>query len=176
LMRLIERFKPSRIASVHGSWDRASAGIFSDPHTVSAGARAAATAAHPGDKAAATAATSALQSAADTRTRDDQKLALAMAGSIDASGFGRAVQGNKLHGTPTTGWGGGTPGGTSLGGWGPQDITEGRATDRRSMTVITVEVATNTPSTDLKGPAEASRRAELASYRDVIQNIFLGPP
>jgi hypothetical protein len=44
------------------------------------------------------------------------------------------------------------------------------------MSVITVEVATNTRSTDLRGTAATARAAELASYRDVIQDIFLGPP
>jgi hypothetical protein len=167
LMRLIERFRPSRIASVHGSTTRDAAGIFSDAHTVSAGALA---------RAADPTAAAALQAAASARTASDQALALAMAGDMARRGFGRGVQGNHLGGTPTTGWSGAIPGGTSLGGWGPQDITEGRATDRPSMSVITVEVATNTRSTDLRGAAATARSAELASYRDVIQEIFLGRP
>ena len=167
LMRLIERFRPSRIASVHGSTTRDAAGIFSDAHTVSAGARA---------RAADPAAAAALQAAASARTAGDQALALAMAGDMARRGFGRGVQGNHLGGTPTTGWSGAIPGGTSLGGWGPQDVTEGRTTDRPSMSVITVEVATNTRSTDLRGAAATARGAELASYRDVIQDIFLGRP
>lgn len=167
LMRLIERFRPSRIASVHGSTTRDAAGIFSDAHTVSAGALA---------RAADPAATAALQAAAAARTAGDQALALAMAGDMARRGFGRGVQGNHLGGTPTTGWSGAIPGGTSLGGWGPQDVTEGRTTDRPSMSVITVEVATNARSTDLRGAAATARGAELASYRDVIQDIFLGRP
>ncbi|MEZ2295995.1 DUF4157 domain-containing protein [Variovorax sp. RCC_210] len=167
LMRLIERFRPSRIASVHGSSTRDAAGIFSDAHTVSAGALA---------RAADPTAATALQAAASARTASDQALALAMAGDMARRGFGRGVQGNHLGGTPTTGWSGAIPGGTSLGGWGPQDITEGRATDRPSMSVITVEVATNTRSTDLRGAAATARSAELASYRDVIREIFLGRP
>ena len=176
LMRLIERFRPSRVASVHGSFDRGAAGVFSDAHTVSGSARARAVAAHPGDPAAAAVAVAALETAAGARTRSDQAMALSMARTMDASGFGRAVLGNRLHGTPTSGWSGSVPGGTSFGAWGPQDITEGRATDRPSMTVLTIEVATNIRSTDLAGVSAANRRAELASYRDVIQNIFLGPP
>lgn len=167
LMRLVERFRPSRIASVHGSTTRGAAGIFSDAHTVSAGALA---------RAADPAAAAALQAAASARTAGDRALALAMAHDMARRGFGRGVQGNHLGGTPTTGWSGEIPGGTSLGGWGPQDITEGRTTDRPSMSVITVEVATNTRSTDLGGAAATARRAELASYRDVVQDIFLGPP
>lgn len=176
LMRLIERFRPSRVASVHGTWDRGAAGIFSDAHTVSAQARARAIAAHLGDPVGMVAALVALKTAAAGRTDDDEALALSMARAMDAAGFDRSVRGNQLGSTPTAGWSGSVPGGTSFGGWGPQDITEGRATDRPSMTVLTVEVATNTRSTDFSGAAEARRRAELASYRDVIQDIFLGPP
>lgn len=167
LMRLIERFRPSRIASVHGSSTRSAAGIFSDAHTVSAAARA---------RAGGTAGAAVLETLAAARTASDQSLALSMARDMTRRGFGRGVQGNHLGGTPTTGWSGAIPGGTSLGGWGPQDITEGRATDRPSMSIITVEVATNTRSTDLRGTAATARAAELASYRDVIQDIFLGPP
>jgi len=167
LMRLIERFRPSRIASVHGSTTRSAAGIFSDAHTVSAAARA---------RAGGAAGAAALETLAAARTASDQSLALSMARDMTRRGFGRGVQGNHLAGTPTTGWSGAIPGGTSLGGWGPQDITEGRATDRPSMSIITVEVATNTRSTDLRGTAATARAAELASYRDVIQDIFLGPP
>lgn len=167
LIRLVERFRPSRIASVHGSSTRSAAGIFSDAHTVSAAART---------RAGSTAGVALLETLAAARTASDQTLALAMAGDMARRGFGRGVQGNHLGGTPTTGWSGATPGGTSLGGWGPQDITEGRATDRPSMSVITVEVATNTRSSDLRGTAATARAAELASYRDVIQDIFLGPP
>jgi hypothetical protein len=44
------------------------------------------------------------------------------------------------------------------------------------MTVITVEVAVNERSSDFAGKQKTAREAELASYRDVIQSIFLGPP
>jgi len=45
------------------------------------------------------------------------------------------------------------------------------------MTIITVEVATNSRSTDFKKPADqAARKVELEAYRDVVQSIFLGPP
>ena len=117
-----------------------------------------------------------METNAIVRSQSDETLALDMARSMNVAGHGRAVRGNKLSGTPTAQYGGSTPGGTSFGGWGPQDVSEGRATDRPSMTVITVEVATNTRSTDFSGSAAARRRLELAAYHDVIQTIFLGPP
>jgi hypothetical protein len=177
LLQLIDRFRPSRIASIHGSTDRASAGIFSDQHTVSRSAKDKAVAAHIGDPIGAGVALAGLEATATNKTQADHDLAIGMAKEMDKQGAGKAVQGNKLSGTPTSGWSGGVPGGTSLGGWGPQDITEGRSTDRPSMTVITVEVATNSRSTDFKKPADqAVRKVELEAYRDVVQSIFLGPP
>ncbi len=170
LMRLIERFRPSRVASVHGSSRRRAAGIFSDTHTVSAHARTAAAG------WAAPVLTTVLEASAAARTQADETLALDMAHAMDAAGHGRAVRGNQLSTTPTAQWSGGVPGGTSLGEWGPQDVSEGQSTDRPSMTVITVEVATNRRSTDFSGAAAATRRLELAAYGEVIQTIFLGPP
>ncbi len=172
LMRLIERFRPTRVASVHGITRRSSAGIFSDAHTVSANARALAAA----TGSIAPIVTALLEANASQRSQEDETLALDMARAMDTAGHGRAVRGNKLSGTPTAQYGGSTPGGTSFGGWGPQDVSEGRSTDRPSMSVITVEVATNVRSTDLSGSAAARRRLELGAYRDVLQTIFLGPP
>jgi len=172
LMRLIERFRPTRVASVHGIRSRASAGIFSDAHTISANARARAAT----SGLSAPLLTALLEADAAVRSQQDENLALDMARAMDTAGHGRAVRGNRLSGTPTAQYGGSTPGGTSFGGWGPQDISEGRSTDRPSMSVMTVEVATNVRSTDLSGSAAARRRLELGSYRDVIQTIFLGPP
>ncbi len=172
LLRLIERFRPSRIASVHGIKSRSSAGIFSDAHTVSANARSSAAA----FGVFAPALNWILDTNASQRSQADENLALDMARSMNAAGHGRAVRGNHLSGTPTAQYGGDTPKGTSLGGWGPQDISEGRSTDRPSMTVITVEVATNKRSKDLSGNVDDSRLMELAAYRDVIQTIFLGSP
>jgi hypothetical protein len=172
LMRLIERFRPSRIASVHGSSRRSAAGIFSDRNTVSANARAQAASAG----LAAPVAIAVLEASAVAGSQHDENLALDMARAMNTAGHGQAVRGNQLSGTPTAQWSGSVPGGTSFGGWGPRDVSEGRPTDRPSMTVLTVEVATNTRSTDFSGSAAAARRVELAAYRDVIQTIFLGPP
>ncbi len=176
LLRLIERFRPSRIASIHGTWDRKAAGIFTDRHTVSANAQRAATVRHLGDPVGLGLELAAMNVQAGARSASDEALALRMAREMEAQGHGRAVRGNDLGGTPHAQWSGSVPGGTSLGGWGPQDVTEGRATDRPSMSVFTIEVATNQRSTDLSGARQVARRAELAAYRDVIQGIFLGPP
>jgi hypothetical protein len=177
-MRLVERFRPGRICTVHGTNTRESAGVFSDPHSVSRQARGRARAAHPGDPAAAAAAERALQDEAARRTTADESLALRMARGIRDAGHGNAVRGNHLDGRPTREWSGAVPGGTSLGGWGPQDVSEGRGTDRPSMSVITVEVPTNVRSDDLRGNAREARRQELLAFRDVIRDIFLGsnPP
>jgi hypothetical protein len=177
LLNLIERFRPSRIVSVHGSFDRGAAGLFSDPHTVTKAAKDKARAAHPGDPKAADAAVAALEAAAAAKTKADHDLVIAGAKEMAKRGAGEAVKGNQLSGTPTSGWSGEVPGGTSLGGWAPSDISEGRTTDRPSMTLITVEVAENKRSTDFKKEADqAKRKTELAAYRDVIQEMFLGPP
>src|SRR5262249_22283835 len=35
LMELIDRFHPSRLISIHGTWESSAAGIFADPHFLS---------------------------------------------------------------------------------------------------------------------------------------------
>jgi hypothetical protein len=164
LMELIERFRPSRIASVHATWDKPKAGIFSDPHTVSAAAKAKAGAAG----------TPALEAAAKTKTRDDEALAIKMA--TEAEKKGAKVPGNKLSsGTPNPGWSAPTPGGTSMGGWGPSDVTEGKPTDRGSISVITVEVSGDEDSSKSTAAAKPGRLKEFEALRDVLRDIFLGP-
>lgn len=175
LIRLIDRFQPSRICTVHGTHDRNAAGVFSDRHTVSAGARARARAGNP-DPAAAAAAEASLDQNAATRTAADSAMAIEMARGIRTAGQDNAVRGNQLSRTPTSGWSGEVPGGTSLGGWGPRDVSEGGAGDRPSISVITVEVPENHRSTDRTGRAAEARRLELLAFRDVIRDIFLGPP
>ncbi|HKP76470.1 MAG TPA: hypothetical protein VJT67_13160, partial [Longimicrobiaceae bacterium] len=166
LMQLIERFRPTRIASVHATWDKPKAGIFSDPHTVSAAAKA----------KAGKAGEAALIAAADKKTKDDEALAIKMATEADKQGA--KVPGNKLSsGTPNPGWQAPTPGGTSMGGWGPSDVTEGKPSDRGSMTVITVEVSGDEDSSKSAGAAaKAARIKEFEALRDVLRDIFLGPP
>jgi hypothetical protein len=175
LLRLIERFRPARICTVHGTQARATAGVFSDLHTVSTQARQRARDAHPGDPAAADAAERALVAEAARRTAADQHLALHMARAVGDAGHADAVRGNHLDRTPTCTWPGDVGGGTSLGAWGPQDISEGGAADRASISILTVEVPGNVRSLDLQGSAREARRQELLAFCDVIREVFLGP-
>lgn len=176
LMRLVERFRPARICTVHGTQTRGNAGVFCDPHTVSAQARQRARAAHlPDDPATAAAAERALLAEAARRTAADQQLALDMARAIREAGHADAVRGNGLDRTPVCTWPGDMAGGTSLGAWGAQDVCEGGAADRPSIGILTVEVPGNVRSSDLQGSAREARRHELLAFRDAIRDVFLGP-
>ena len=177
LIHLIERFRPSRICSVHGARSRSMAGVFSDPHTVSKNARKRVESAHKGDKGTAKEKLGELDQAARERGLADEQMAIRMARGIEKAGEGDAVKGNKLASKkPTAMWSGSVKKGTSLGGWGPQDISEGGPADRPSMTVITVEVPTNKRSDEMGSAKEqAARRKELMAFSDVIRDIFLGP-
>lgn len=166
LLELIDRFRPSRIASVHSFRPspplirgKAAAGIFADPHTVPKGASAAD------------------QSAAKAASAEDAALALRMAQK--AAQGGAHVPGNWLgssHPESLYGAAGHQPG-TSLGGWAPQAITEHGPQDRPAMTIITVEVEHFHPSSAETTPAkQAERLHELEAHRIALQEIFLGPP
>lgn len=121
-MELIERFRPSRIASVHATGSRSKVGIFADPHTRAAGASAQ-------ERADAAAASSA-----------DEALAIAMGDSARAAGAS-VIQ------TPTYP-GGAHSTGVSLGGWGPRPVAEGTPHDRPSMTVVTMELSRDHATAD----------------------------
>ena len=163
LMNVFERFRPSRVASVHGTFDLAKPGVFTDPRTVSKGALAASKS--PKD----------LEKAAKTASDQDRDLALDMA--REAKKGGANVAGNKLGSAKeNTGFEQADPVGISLGGYGPQDVTEGKATDRPSMTTITMETGGNERSEEFKGAARVAREKELASLRDVLLFIFLRAP
>lgn len=114
LLHLIDRFRPSRIASVHAIARTSRAGIYADPHTRSAGASA--------DELADAAAA----------TQADEALAEAM-------GETARSEGATIRDTPTYPGGAHDPG-VSLGGWAPRPIAEGGPHDRPSMTVITMEL------------------------------------
>ena len=145
LMNVFERFRPSRVASVHGTFDLAKAGVFTDPRGTAA------------------------------ETKQDRDLALTMA--REAQKGGANVAGNKLGSAKeNTGFEQADPVGISLGGYGPQDVTEGKATDRPSMTTITMETGGNERSSEFKGAAKLAREKELASLRDVLLFIFLRAP
>ncbi len=73
-------------------------------------------------------------------------------------------------------WSGGTPGGTSLGGWGPGAVNEGRETDRPGAIVITVEIRRGHRSDDPDTADPEERLLEIEAHRDALRDIFLGPP
>ncbi len=158
LLRLIERWRPSRTASVHATWDRSKGGVFTDPRMVSAGASGAA-------------------KQDDAATAADRKLAFDMA--LEAQKRGGRVGGNRLDkglkgfvdDFPAP-----KPVGVSFGGYGPQDVNEGKATDRPSMTVITMEVAGNDESDKTPDKQRAARITELKALRDVLLFLFLEVP
>lgn len=163
LLELIDRFKPSRIASVHATRPekgKDASGIYADPKTN--------------------------ESSIALGVDDDAKLAIRMA--EHAKKGGASVVGNALDSKPTALYPLDAPfaskgkpqtrktdEGTSLGGWGTTAIKDGRP----AMTVITIEVRTSNPSLvpkedeSLRDPA---RLKELQAHAISIQEIFLGPP
>jgi hypothetical protein len=62
-----------------------------------------------------------------------------------------------------------------MGGWGPSDVTEGKPTDRGSISVITVEVSGDEDSSKSTAAAKPGRLKEFEALRDVLRDIFLGP-
>jgi hypothetical protein len=169
LLHVLERWRPSRLATVHATFDRSKAGVFTDPRTVSKGALEAAKA--QGQS------TADLEAAAKKATAEDRKLAFDMAKEADKRGAN--VKGNQLDkgdafndDFPAP-----RPVGVSMGGYGPQDVTEGKATDRPSMTVITMEVGGNEDSSKETNPKKLEKRmTELRALRDVLLFLFLKAP
>jgi hypothetical protein len=149
LLTLIQRFQPSRIASVHAIKEPERAGVFADPHPSVAGADPK------------------LSARADA-------LSLAMARRV--KDLGGHVPGNKLGKKGETSL---YPGqdptkskdqmdkenakGTSLGQWGPS----------KGIAVVTMEVPlqydTSSPVTD------TGRAKEIESRAEALEEIFLGP-
>jgi hypothetical protein len=158
LLGLIERFRPSRIASVHAKRGEDVPGIFADPHTT------------------ASKATKSEQQAASKASKRDGDLALEMARL--AKRRGANVPGNRLNSSPNSMYPiDNSKEGTSLGSWGPRAISEGGAEDRASMTVITVEVQHyESSSAESTEAGRANRIKELEAHRDALREIFLGPP
>ena len=108
----------------------------------------------------------------DPETGPASDLALEMAQSIAAVNPDW-VRGNTGD-NPV--WSGGTPGGTSLGGWGPGAVNEGRETDRPGAIVITVEIRRGHRSDDPDTTDPEERLREIETHRDALRDIFLGPP
>ena len=163
LMELIERFKPARIASVHGKHlsVKGQSGIYADPRTDSAGTA--------------------------LGTDSDKRLAVAMADKAAAGGA--RVPGNKLDGTKNAKYPQdkdfadvGNPqervdkDGYSLGGWGSTAVCDIKRPEanRPAMRIITIEVMGDSVEDVAPKADQAKRQAELAAHADALQEIFLG--
>lgn len=193
LMQLMERFKPERIISLHGTQHPEKAGVFYDPRELTADeARGPAASARPRPSDS--------EGSSEARYRAlykhklaaaeaaDKDLSLRAAQLIDAATTGvkgreaRNLGAGKQHpsvagnvgpsGKLDTGhWGGEVPGGTSLG-----DYASARGTS-----IFTVEPPVNRNIADYgKGGnnagekvSQADRTTELQAYADAVRTVLL---
>ena len=209
LMELMERFRPERIISLHGTWDSSLAGVFYDPRKLTAqeqqaAAEAASTAARPraADSEGASEARwrevyeKSLKVKAEQADATDRDLSLRAAKMIDdrTAGIGgresrgmsaptaAQLEGKRKHSSVAGNvgrsgdldfafWGGGVPGGVSLGGY----------ASARGMSIFTVEPPVNRNIADY-GPggntsgdklSQDDRRTELQAYADAVRTILL---
>jgi hypothetical protein len=193
LMQLMERFKPERIISLHGTQHPEKAGVFYDPRELTADeARGPAASARPrssDSEGSSEARYRALYkhklAAAETADKD---LSLRAAQLIDTATAGvkgreaRNLGGGKQHpsvagnvgpsGKLDTGhWGGEVPGGTSLGEY----------ASSRGTSIFTVEPPVNRNIADYgKGGSnggekvnQADRTTELQAYADAVRTVLL---
>jgi hypothetical protein len=193
LMELMERFKPERIISLHGTQHPEKAGVFYDPRELTAEeARSPAASARPRPSDS--------EGSSEARYRAlykhklaaaeaaDKDLSLRAAKLIDAATTGvkgreaRNLGAGKQHGSvagnvgasgdiDTGHWGGEVPGGTSLG-----DYASSRGTS-----IFTVEPPVNRNIADYgKGGNnagekvnQADRTTELQAYADAVRTVLL---
>jgi len=193
LMELMERFRPERIISIHGTWDPNKAGVFYDPRALNAQEEVmAAMAGSLAPMAGPLMRTAMLQEASDT----DKRLSLDAAKQIDKAtagikgredrvrGKGRkahpSVAGNvgKSGDLDFAFWGGDVEKGVSLGGY----------ASARGMSIFTVEPPINRNVADYEkgkkgfGPAEklqdkvghVDRKTELMAYAEAVRTVLLG--
>lgn len=164
LLELIDRFRPSRIASVHAVRAAEVAGIFADPRTNAEGR--------------------ALGFA------DDRDLALTMArharrggANVPASQLDSATP-NAIYPRDPPAVAAGevqprdTRAGVSLGGWGATAVRDAAHPEREraAMTVITIEVQTAHRVGDMPASEQPARRAEIEAHAGALREIFLGSP
>lgn len=163
LLELIDRFRPTRIASLHSNHDLDKAGIYADPRTDFEG------------KA--------------LGYDPDRDLAVEMAKAAEKGGA--KVPGNQLGkktpnavyplDPPAAGAGADqareTSKGISLGGWGSTAICDPAHKDanRPAMRIITVEMQLAQRVKDEPTKAkQAARQAEVGAVADALREIFLG--
>jgi hypothetical protein len=174
LLALIDRFKPTRIASVHATKSLANAGIYADPRTK---APADPTKSPEGE---------ALGFAPDAH------LAVRMAKAADAGGAAvpgnrlsqatpnaiypldpaAAAAGSKQKRTSTDTSGKHHQAGVSLG-----EYAATATPTRAAMTMVTVEIRTSRRIEDMPTEAERKKRAqEVAAHSAALKDVFLGAP
>jgi hypothetical protein len=204
LMELMERFRPERIITVHGTWDPGAAGVFYDPRALRAEESAAAWRSGPrrspswesedhGDAVNAAERELHEKREADllaAASKNDLDLSLRTAAEIDKAtsgvkgrdsrGFGGGDQGTKRSKHPSVAGNVGKSGNLDFGFWGggvKPGVSLGRYAPARGMSVFTVEPPLNYRSDDpkrLDKLTEADRKLELKAYADAIRTILLG--
>lgn len=204
LMELMERFRPERIITVHGTWDPGAAGVFYDPRALRAEESAAAWRSGPrrspsseseGYGDAVNAAERELHEKREAdmlaaASKTDLDLSLKTAAEIDKAtsgvkgrdsrGFGGGDQGTKRSKHPSVAGNVGKSGNLDFGFWGggvKPGVSLGRYAPARGMSVFTVEPPLNYRSDDpkrLDKLTEADRKLELQAYADAIRTILLG--
>ncbi|MGH2561233.1 MAG: hypothetical protein ACRDJH_19360, partial [Thermomicrobiales bacterium] len=164
LLTLIDRFRPSRIASVHATHTLENAGIYADPRTNAEG-RA-------------------------LGFDDDRRLALEMAERARRGGAN--VPGNELGSSSPDAIYPRDPAAVPAGERQPRNLEEGVSgggwfatevrdpdrpeRDRPAMTTITVEVQTSRRVGDVAAGQQLARRREIEAHASALREIFLGPP
>jgi hypothetical protein len=201
LMQLMERFKPERIISLHGTQHPDKAGVFYDPRKLTPeeeleSARSASASARPRPSDSEGSSEARFRTLYDRSVADklaaagaaDKDLSLRAAQLIDAATTGvtgreaRKLGAGKQHpsvagnvgpsGTLDTGhWGGEVPAGTSLGEY----------ASARGTSIFTVEPPVNRNIADYgKGGnkagekvSQADRTSELQAYADAVRTVLL---
>jgi hypothetical protein len=164
LLTLVDRFRPSRIASLHATHHLENAGIYADPRTNAEG-RA-------------------------LGFDDDRRLALAIAGHARRGGAN--LPGNELDARSPNAIYPRDPaavpagerqprnveGGVSGGGWFATEVRDPDhpARNRPAMTMITVEVQSSRRVEDVAAGEQAARQREIEAHASALREIFLGPP
>jgi hypothetical protein len=196
LMGLINRFQPTRILSIHSTWNPKRAGIFSEPvkvrynkntrKLVRSRAKSETEAAKSGVgkktlrkaiRIAGKVAVKWLRGESKAAAAKDRKLALRMARRMKDMGMKKSVLGNKRKNAK---WRGKMGRGTSLGMWGSSRIREGGPEDREPIVVITLEAPKYHRSADCgvteKKCKPEKRLMEIEAFKDAIKMIFLENP
>ncbi|MDP5279471.1 DUF4157 domain-containing protein [Sphingomonas sp. DG1-23] len=204
LMELMERFRPERIITVHGTWDPGAAGVFYDPRALREDESNAAWRTGPrrspsweseGYGDARNAAERELHKQREAEmlaaaSKTDLDLSLKTAAEIDKAtsgikgresrGFGEGDKAAKRAKHPSVAGNVGKSGNLDVGFWGggtKPGVSLGRYAPPRGISVFTVEPPLNYRSDDpkrLDKLTAAARKLELKAYADAIRTILLG--